>query len=77
MPKIPDVVRPLVERRVVELLEELETLHRVLKDGQTEASPALRPYTRRTPRPGRTMSAAQKKAVSARMKKYWAEKRKG
>jgi hypothetical protein len=41
----------------------------------TKAS-ARRTSTRRTRRPRRPMSAAERKAVGARMKKYWAERRK-
>ncbi len=60
--------------RIAELHQELSEIY----DSFPDLKKARTTRTRRTaaPRKKRKMSAAQKKAVSARMKKYWAEKRK-
>ena len=64
------------EVRLAELREEMHAIHAAfpdLRDGRSETGNGAidRPRRRR-----RGMSAAQRKAVSARMKKYWAERRK-
>ena len=67
------------EARVAELNEELQAIHRAfpdLRDGRKGRSPdriSTSPVRRRR---RKAMSAAQKRAVSARMKKYWADRRK-
>ena len=58
------------EVRLVELTEEIKAIYAVFPDLRRGAPPA--PSRRRR----KPMSAAQKKAVSARMRKYWAERRK-
>jgi hypothetical protein len=66
------------EQRILQLRAEADDIYRQFPDlksgsaaanGDANAAPHRR---RRT----RTMSAAQRKAVSARMKNYWAERRK-
>jgi hypothetical protein len=74
------------EVRLAELNQELAAIYSAFPDLQTgrrgrggarKRSPvaAPEPAVRRARR-RRAMSAAQRKAVSARMKKYWAERRK-
>ena len=58
------------EVRLAELSEEIKAIYAAFPDLRRGAPPAA---SRRRRKP---MSAAQKKAVSARMKKYWAERRK-
>jgi hypothetical protein len=58
------------EVRLAELNEEIKAIHAAFPDLRRGAPPAS---SRRRRKP---MSAAQKKAVSARMRKYWAERRK-
>jgi hypothetical protein len=74
------------EARLTELTQELDSIYSAFPDlrsgrpgrggrraqATVTASPAAAPVARRR----KGMSAAQKKAVSARMKKYWAERRK-
>ena len=63
--------------RVAELTEELAAIYRVfpgLRRGGTSA--AVQPAAARKQSSRKPMTAAQKKAVSARMKKYWASRRK-
>jgi hypothetical protein len=57
------------EVRLAELNEEMKAIYSVFPDLRRGAPPA--PSRRRR----KPMSAAQKKAVSARMKKYWAERK--
>ena len=66
--------------RVAELNAELAEIYRVFPHmrgrraanrSTTDSETASSPRARRRP----TMSAAQRRAVSARMKKYWAERR--
>ena len=57
--------------RVAELKAELESLYKYfpgLRSGKSSTEKPVRGKTKKRS----TMSAAQKKAVSARMKKYWA-----
>jgi hypothetical protein len=65
------------EVRLAELREEMNAIHAAfpdLRDGRSErGNGAVQPRHRRR---RRAMSVAQRKAVSARMKKYWAERRK-
>lgn len=65
--------------RISELKAELESLYRhfpELRSGRTAASrKASRQVKERRGKKRSTMSAAQKKAVSVRMKKYWAARR--
>jgi hypothetical protein len=65
------------EARVREITAELEAIYRVFpalrRAGKAQA-PAAAPASRAKRR--RAMSAAERKAVSARMKKYWANRRK-
>jgi hypothetical protein len=69
------------EARMVELNAELAQIYRAFPDlrrrrasaGQVDAASGMR-QARRRRRP--QMTPAQKKAVSIRMKKYWAERRK-
>lgn len=69
-----ELARRGAEARIAEIATELNALHRLLDSRRTRTSatafvaPALR---RRKP-----MTAAQKAAVSRRMKKYWASRRK-
>jgi hypothetical protein len=73
------------EARVQELSDELESIYRMFPDlrGQTRArrgrpaaanQPDSAPPARRRKRS--PMTAAQRKAVGERMKKYWAERKK-
>ena len=76
MPKfdIKELARLGAENRVAELNAELAELYRAfpeLRSGRASATVAS--DARRTRKP---MTAAQKKAVSIRMKKYWAGRRK-
>jgi hypothetical protein len=64
------------QARVQELQQELTAIYRAfpgLRRGgrPATAAPSARPVRRRKP-----MTAAQKREVSRRMKKYWAERRK-
>ena len=71
------------ETRVNELTSELEQIYRTFPElrrgakkgtrGAAAAGAAVGVSTRRRRKP---MTAAQKRAVSLRMKKYWAERRK-
>lgn len=65
------------EARVAELNAELAEIYRAFPGlrarGGRSAAGAAAPATRRRRKP---MTAAQKKAVSIRMKKYWASRRK-
>ena len=69
--------------RLAELIAECDAILQMFPDlGQGEARPEQRAPDAETPRPSRRrrrrprMSPAQRKAVSERMKKYWAERRK-
>ena len=63
------------QARVQELQQELTAIYRVFpglrRGGGAAAASSDRPVRRRKP-----MTAAQKREVSRRMKKYWAERRK-
>ena len=81
MPRPTDMMRRLArlgaEQRIVQLRVEAEEIYRQFPDlrsgGATPATEGAAPRRRRR----RGMSAAQRKAVSARMKKYWAARRAG
>ena len=64
--------------RLEELRREEAAIRRTFPDlfGKS-AGKAGRKATARTHRRRRSMTAAQRKAVSERMRKYWAERRKG
>jgi hypothetical protein len=66
--------------RASELQAELTEIYRVFPDlrraGMGTRGPATSPVAPRRRRRRKAMTAAQKKAVSARMKKYWAARRK-
>ncbi len=70
------VIRTLIENRIHDLHNELATLQAVLVNGtdgaETQKSPATSP---RSERKRRALSAAQKRAISRRMKAMWAAKR--
>jgi hypothetical protein len=76
--------QPGAEARVRELKAELEAIYRVFpvlrRGGKSPAAPSDTPAakapSKAATRRRRTMSATEKKAVSARMKKYWAARRK-
>ena len=77
---LKEYARRGAQARAAELNTELKQIYRAFPDlrsgtrgrrGTVNRSATNRKTTQR-----RTMSAAQKKAVSARMKKYWAERRK-
>jgi len=75
---LKEYARRGAEARVAELTSELATIYRAfpgLRRGAVSAAAAT--TTVRTARRRRKpMSAAQKRAVSVRMKKYWASRRK-
>ena len=78
---LKEYARRGAEARVRELQEELADIYRAFPGlrtgrGATVAGPVS--DSERPARRGRrsTMTAEQRKAVSARMKKYWAERRK-
>jgi hypothetical protein len=75
------------EARIAELNQELEAIYGAFPDLRTRSSPRMAPRAdgeeslalgAEAPRKRRRwkMSAAQKKAVGERMRKYWAERRK-
>lgn len=71
---LKELARLGAENRVTELNAELAEIYRAfpeLRSGRAAATAGA--STRRTRTP---MTAAQKKAVSIRMKKYWASRRK-
>ena len=77
---LKEYARKGAETRALELNAELAKIYRVfpeLRSGKRggatrgSASPSSRSRRKRKP-----MSAAQKRAVSLRMKRYWAERRK-
>ena len=74
---LKEYARRGAEARVVELTSELATIYRAFPGLRRGTVPAAAATTVRTARRRRKpMSAAQKKAVSVRMKKYWASRRK-
>jgi hypothetical protein len=73
------------EQRLAEIAEEARAIFRAFPelrargrgfDGRPADSRAESPRARRTARKRAPMSAAARKAVGARMKKYWADRRK-
>jgi len=78
------------EQRLLEIAEEARAIFKAFPelraqgrgfDLQTTGTRETKPATRRASsggerRPRRPMTAAERKAVGARMKKYWAERRK-
>ncbi|HEX5110703.1 MAG TPA: hypothetical protein VFV95_19770 [Vicinamibacterales bacterium] len=73
---LKEYARRGAEARVAELTSELARIYRVFPGLRRGAAPAAAVTTARTGRRRKPMSAAQKKAVSVRMKKYWAARRK-
>jgi len=81
---ILELARKGAQHRLAELQAEMAALRRNFPDLAERAGAALgtavgktEAEVKRTIRRGRTMSAAARKAVSARMKKYWAARRVG
>jgi hypothetical protein len=79
--ELREYARRGAEARAAELKAELEEIYRIFPDmrrGRVRAGASAAAVSRQ--RSGRRrrkpMSAAQRKAVSARMKKYWAARRK-
>ena len=76
---LKEYARRGAEARVEDLKTELAAIYRAFPDlarrrsGRPAAEPREAAPARRRRKP---MTAAQKKAVGARMKKYWAERRK-
>lgn len=73
------MIRNLVRRRLEELHEEVAQLNGVLVglDGRRQrTAPTPDTAPERPTRKSRPMTAAQRKAISRRMKAMWAEKRK-
>ena len=71
---LKEYARRGAQARVAELTQELAAIYRAfpgLRRGGASKASAAGPVRRRKP-----MSAAQKKEVSRRMKKYWAARRK-
>ncbi len=78
------------EQRLLEIAEEARAIFQAFPELrqqgrgfnlQSTGTPRTKPATRRASasggrRPRRPMTAAERKAVGARMKKYWAERRK-
>lgn len=78
------------EQRLLEIAEEARAIFQAFPELreqgrgfnlQSTSTPGTKPATRRATgsggrRPRRPMTAAERKAVGARMKKYWAERRK-
>ena len=64
------------EARLAELNQEIETIYAAFPDLRRENGRARLAATRRSAVRRRGMSAAQRKAVSERMRKYWAARRK-
>ena len=70
------------EARLLQLSQETETIHRLFPELRNGAAQKAVPAGASAPRPPRrdrrhTMSAAERNAVSERMKKYWAARRGG
>ena len=63
--------------RLAEINRERAALMAILNDGTTNASPSPSSAPKRARRRRVTWTAAQRKAVSERMKKYWAGRRAG
>lgn len=62
--------------RVAELQAELAKIYRIFPDLRSSTGGARKAGPGRRARRRKAMTAAQKKAVSLRMKKYWASRRK-
>jgi len=79
MPRPTDMMRRLArlgaEARILQIREEMQEIHREFPDLRSSGAAPNGALSRITKKK-RTMSAAQRKAVGARMKKYWAERRK-
>ena len=76
-----ELARLGAEARLQELSEERDAIHRAFPDlrGKRRGRPARDTSAETSPRGARKrrkMSAAQRKAVGVRMKKYWAARRK-
>lgn len=77
---LKELARVGAQARLVELLAEVAEIQRAFpgiggarRSGPAQASTAKKTVKRRRRKP---MSAAEKKAVSERMKRYWASRRK-
>ena len=75
--RIRELARDGAERLLNNLRAEIIAIERTFPELALPASRrAVRETVQSARKRGRTMSAAARKAVSARMKKYWAERRK-
>jgi hypothetical protein len=75
--RIRELARDGAERLLNNLRAEIIAIERTFPELALPASRrAVRETVQNARKRGRTMSAAARKAVSARMKKYWAERRK-
>ncbi len=68
------LVRQLIEHRIAELQDQIAALHAELRptpvrDNAPDAEPM------QAKRRGQAMTAAQRTAISRRMKRYWRERR--
>lgn len=78
------ILRQAVERQLAELDAQRVELQNVLQRLNVNGAGRRRPQTRKAAEPApvrrtrrrKVMTAAQRKAVSERMRKYWASKRK-
>jgi hypothetical protein len=79
MPRINSELRELVrlgaQKRIEELQAEIARLRKLADGGRTSPATASDMPSVVTPRKRSKMSPAGRKAVSERMKKYWAERR--
>jgi len=73
---LKEYARRGAEARVSELTQELADIYRAFPELRRGAAPAPRAATGGAIRRRKPMTAAQKREVSRRMKKYWAERRK-
>jgi hypothetical protein len=73
---LKEYARRGAEARISELTQELAAIYRAFPGLRRGAAPAPRAETGGAIRRRKPMTAAQKREVSRRMKKYWAERRK-
>ena len=75
--RIRELAREGAERLLNNLRAEIIAIERTFPElALPEKRRAVREAVQKAKRRGRTMSSAGRKAVSERMKKYWAERRK-
>jgi hypothetical protein len=75
--KLRELARAGAEHALKQLRAEIVAIERTFPElGLPKARRALRRSLKQATRRTRQMSAAARKAVSARMKRYWAERRK-